>query len=41
MRVSPIMLLKTHVEKLSETGHAIMCMKTMNIEVVSHYMYEN
>ena len=40
MKVSAIMLLKTHVEKMSETGHAIMCMKKMNIEVARHYMYE-
>jgi len=40
MKVSPIMLLKTHVEKMSETSHAIMYMKTMNIEVARHYMYE-
>jgi hypothetical protein len=41
MKVSPIMLLKTHVEKMSETGHAIICMKTMNIEDVRHYIDEN
>jgi hypothetical protein len=40
MKVSPIMLLKTHVEKMSETGHATICMKTSNIEVARHYMYE-
>jgi hypothetical protein len=28
MKVSPIMLLKTHIEKMSETGHATMFMKT-------------
>jgi len=40
MKVSPIMLLKTHVEKMSETGHAIICMKTSNIKVARHYIYE-
>jgi hypothetical protein len=40
MKVSPIMLLKTHVEKMSETGHAIICMKTRNIKVARHYMFE-
>ena len=40
MKVSPIMLLKTNVEKMSETGHAIICMKTHNIEAARHYMYE-
>jgi hypothetical protein len=40
MKVSPIMLLKTHVEKMSETGHAIICMKTRNIKVARHYIYE-
>ena len=41
MKVSPIMLLKTHVEKMSETGHAIMCMKTQDIEVARHYIHDN
>ena len=41
MKVSPIMLLKTHVEKMSEIGHAIICMKTMNIEDERHYIDEN
>jgi hypothetical protein len=40
MKVSPIMLLKTHVEKMSETSHAIMCMKIRHIEASRHYMYE-
>ena len=41
MKVSPIMLLRTHVEKMSENGRAIICMKTKNVEVARHYMYEN
>ena len=41
MKVSPIMLLKTHIEKMSETGLAIICMKTMHIEDACHYIYEN
>ena len=41
MKVSPIMLLKTHVEKMSETGHAIICMKTKHLEAARHYIYEN
>ena len=40
MKVSPIMLLKTHIEKMSETGHAIMCMKIRHIEAARHYIYE-
>ena len=32
------MLLKTHVEKMSETGLSTMCMKTMHIEVDLHYV---
>jgi hypothetical protein len=40
MKVSPIMLLKTNIEKMSETGHAIIYMKTMNIEVARHYIDE-
>ena len=40
MKVSPIMLLKTHVGKMSETSHAIICMKTMHLKVARHYMYE-
>jgi hypothetical protein len=31
MQVSPIMLMKTHVEKMSLFGLAIMCMKTMHL----------
>ena len=34
------MLLKTHIEKMSETGHATICMKTMNLEASRHYMYD-
>jgi hypothetical protein len=41
MKVSPVMLLKTHVEKMSETGHAIISMKTMSIEDARHYIDEN
>jgi len=40
MKVSPIMLLKTHVEKMSETGHAIICMKTKHLKAQRHYIYE-
>ena len=40
MKVSPIMLLKTHGEKMSETSHAIIYMKTMHIKVGRHYMCE-
>jgi hypothetical protein len=40
MKVSPIMLLKTHIEKMSETGRAIICMKTMPLEAARHYMYD-
>ena len=39
--VGPIMLLKTHVEKMSETGHAIMYMKIRHIEVALHYIDDN
>ena len=41
MKVSPIMLLKTHIENMSETGYATISMKIMNIEDARHYMYEN
>jgi hypothetical protein len=41
MKVTSIMLLKTHVEKMSETGLSIICMKTRNIETALHYIYEN
>jgi hypothetical protein len=41
MKVSPIMLLKTHVEEMSETGHAVICMKTQYIEDARHYISEN
>jgi len=40
MKVTSIMLLKTHVEKMSETGLSIMCMKTMHIRDALHYNYE-
>jgi len=40
MKVSPIMLLKTHVEEMSEAGHAIICMKTLHIEAARHYVYD-
>ena len=41
MKVSAIMLLKTHVSKMSETGLAIISMKTMHIEDACHYIDEN
>jgi hypothetical protein len=41
MKVTSIMLLKTHIEKMSETGLSIICMKTMNIEDALHYIDEN
>jgi len=41
MKVSPIMLLKTHVEKMSEMSLAIMLMEIRQIKVACHYMYEN
>jgi hypothetical protein len=41
MKVSPIMLLKTHVEKMSEIGHATIYMKIKHIEDARHYIYEN
>jgi hypothetical protein len=40
MKVSPIMLLKTHIEEMSENGHAIISMKIQHIEVARHYVYE-
>ena len=40
MKVSPIMLLKTNTEKMSETGLAIICMKIIHIEAARHYVYE-
>ena len=40
MKVSPIMLLKTHVEKMSETGHATIYMITKHLEASRHYMHE-
>jgi len=36
-----IMLLKTHVEKLSLSGLAIMSMKIKGLFYSSHYLYEN
>ena len=41
MKVSPIMLLKTHVEKMSETGHAIICLKTKHLKISRHYIDDN
>jgi len=38
---SAIMLMKTHIEKLSETGFAIMCMKTQVLIFSCHYVIEN
>ena len=40
MKVTSIMLLKTHVEKMSETSLSIICMKTMHLKVAFHYMYD-
>jgi len=40
MKVTSIMLLKTHIEKMSETGLSIISMKIMHIEAALHYMYE-
>jgi hypothetical protein len=40
MKVSPIMLLKTHIEKMPETGHATICMKIIHLEVARHYIDE-
>ena len=33
-------VIENKLEKMSETGHAIICMKTHNIEAARHYMYE-
>ena len=41
MKVTSIMLLKTHIGKMSETGLSIMCMITMHIEDALHYIYDN
>jgi hypothetical protein len=41
MKVSPIKLMKTHVEKMSETGHAIISVKTKHLKASRHYMHEN
>jgi len=35
------MLMKTHVEKMSETGFAIMFMKTQALILVCHDVYDN
>jgi hypothetical protein len=40
VKVSPIMLLKTNIEKMSETTQAIISMKTMHIKVARHYVDE-
>ena len=40
MKDSPIMLLKTNVEKMSVYGLAIMSMKTNELNVYSHYVDE-
>ena len=40
MKVTSIMLLKTHVEKMSETCLSIIYMKTSHIEAALHYIYE-
>ena len=41
MKVSPIMLLKTHIEKMPETGHATICMKIIHLEDARHYVDQN
>jgi hypothetical protein len=41
MKVSPIMLLKTNGEKMSEISLAIMLMKRRQIEAACHYILEN
>ena len=40
MKDSPIMLLKTNVEKMSVCGLAIMSMKTNELNCSSHYVDE-
>jgi len=40
MKVSPIMLLKKNIEKMSELGLAIMLQKINDIHVASHYINE-
>jgi hypothetical protein len=40
MKVSSIMLLKTHGENLSETGLSIMLMKIKQIKAALHYIHE-
>jgi hypothetical protein len=41
MKVTSIMLLKTHGEKMSETGLSIIYLKTKHIKVALYYIYEN
>ena len=41
MKVSAIMLLKTHVVKMSKTGLATISMKTVHLGEACHFMYEN
>ena len=41
MRVTSIMLLKTHGEKMSENGLSIIYMKIRHIDVDLRYIYEN
>jgi hypothetical protein len=41
MRDRAIMLLKTHLEKMSVFGLAIMSMKRNGLFQASHYVYEN
>jgi hypothetical protein len=38
---SAIMLMKTHIEKMSETGFAIILMKTQLLILLCHYIIEN
>ena len=41
MKVTSIMLLKTNVEKMSETGLSIICIKIRHLEAALHYIDEN
>ena len=41
MKVTSIMLLKTHIETMSETRLSTIYMKTKHLEAPLHYMYEN
>jgi hypothetical protein len=41
MKVSVIMLLKTNGSKMSESGLAILSMKTQNLPGACHYVTEN